>query len=54
MKDMKRDFLVEWIEWGTRHYRFYYRENDAKNFAFSLIHKEMIPEHLVAVIDCRK
>jgi len=32
MKDMKREYRVDWIEWGNLYYRLYYRLGDAINF----------------------
>jgi len=53
MKDCKRDYLVVWIEDGTRYVRQYYKESDAKNLAFKLIHDVGIYEPDVQVIDNR-
>lgn len=32
IKDMKREYRVDWVEWGNFYCRYYYRKNDAINF----------------------
>jgi len=53
IKEMKRDFLVIWIEFGMQHTRWYYRKRDAVNMAYALVHKDGIPEADVQVINTR-
>tara|TARA_R110002050_G_scaffold249037_1_gene386825 strand:- start:430 stop:612 length:183 start_codon:yes stop_codon:yes gene_type:complete len=36
MKDCKREYRVDWIEYGNLYSRWYYKEADAKNLAFKL------------------
>ena len=36
MKDGKREYRVDWIELGSLYSRWYYKEADAKNYAFKL------------------
>ena len=36
MKDGKREYRVDWIELGSLYSRWYYKQADAKNFAFKL------------------
>ena len=38
MKDCKREYRVDWIEYGNLYSRWYYKEADAKNLAFKLKH----------------
>jgi hypothetical protein len=38
MKDSKREYRVDWIEYGNLYSRWYYKEADAKNLAFQLKH----------------
>ena len=52
MKDMKRDYMVIWLEDGMRYSRQYYRKHDAIAFAKKVIldgiyHKD------VQVVDIR-
>ena len=52
MKDMKRDYVVIWLEDGMRRFREYYRKNDAINFAIKIIHDGIYHED-VQVVDNR-
>ena len=49
MKDCKREYRVDWIEYGNLFSRWYYKEADAKNLAFKLKHDKEIEADNVTV-----
>ena len=49
MKDCKREYRVDWIEYGNLLSRWYYKEADAKNLAFKLKHDTEIEADNVTV-----
>jgi len=49
MKDCKREYRVDWIEYGNLYSRWYYKEADAKNLAFKLKHDKEIEADNVTV-----
>ena len=53
IKNSKRDYLVIWIEHDLKYTRWYYKERDAVNMAFALVHKDGIPEVDVQVVKVR-
>jgi hypothetical protein len=48
-KDNVREYRVDWIELGSLYSRWYYKQADAKNFAFKLKHDPEIEADNVMV-----